>query len=844
MEQDPSATDQPYVFISYASVDRERVLGIVDSLQAAGIRVWMDQNEIQGGTQYGSEIGDGIRGCAALALCCSEASLSSRNVKQEIMLAWKYQRPYLPLLLEQTTFPQDVEYWLEGSQWIEVLDYPDERWVPRVLAALMRAATPQRTGPSAPAPARLIRSSLPATVDLVGRARVAQDIEDLVVGGSHRLVTLTGPGGTGKTRLALHVASRVQAQFDAVVFVPLAAISGADLVLPTIANALGLREEQGQTLLEQVVTLVGGQRLLLVLDNFEHVIDAAADVNAILEGCPSITIVTTSRVRLGLYGEQEYPVPPLDRPDLRQQQSVDDLAQNEAVALFVQRARALKPDFRLTESNAAVVADICVRLDGLPLAIELAAARIKLLNPQAMRARLDKRLPLLTGGARNLPERQQTLRNAIAWSYDLLHDDDRALFRTLSVFVGGWTFEAAESVVNAINAPALDVFEGLSSLVDKSLVLQQEDERGETRFGMLETIREFGLDQLTESGEVDAVSRSSVDYFHDLAGRAAPELLGEDQELWFAQLELEHDNLRASLGWCLEHEPVVGVALAGKLGRFWYQRGYYSEGRRWLETLIDRGAESDPADRAQALYSLAALTAYQGDFAHSRPLAEACLEMYRALNDRTGMAMALNVLGVTAMHAEKHDEATAWWEESLALFRELQDERNIAILLGNLSWVLSLEQRYEQAMTYIEESLTLARRMRDRASTAAALQNLGLVALEMGDIQRAEGCFSEALALGREIGSQLDMVECLEGCAAVASVRGQWEHAAWLYGVAAGARDALGIPLPEWDHIQQKYIALVREHLASSAWFNAREAGLRVPLSDALEKVIHMATSA
>jgi predicted ATPase/Tfp pilus assembly protein PilF len=642
----------------------------------------------------------------------------------------------------------------------------------------------------------------------------------------------------------LHVASRVQAQFDAVVFVPLAAISGAELVLPTIANALGLREEQGQTLLEQVVTVVGGQRLLLVLDNFEHVIDAAADVNAILEGCPSITIVTTSRVRLGLYGEQEYPVPPLDRPDLRQQQSVDDLAQNEAVALFVQRARALKPDFRLTESNAAVVADICVRLDGLPLAIELAAARIKLLNPQAMRARLDKRLPLLTGGARNLPERQQTLRNAIAWSYDLLHDADRALFRTLSVFVGGWTFEAAESVVNAINAPALDVFEGLSSLVDKSLVLQQEDERGETRFGMLETIREFGLDQLTESGEVDAVSRSSVDYFHDLAGRAAPELLGEDQELWFAQLELEHDNLRASLGWCLEHEPVVGVALAGKLGRFWYQRGYYSEGRRWLETLIDRGAESDPADRAQALYSLAALTAYQGDFAHSRPLAEACLEMYRALNDRTGMAMALNVLGVTAMHAEKHDEATAWWEESLALFRELQDERNIAILLGNLSWVLSLEQRYEQAMTYIEESLTLARRMRDRASTAAALQNLGLVALEMGDIQRAEGCFSEALALGREIGSQLDMVECLEGCAAVASVRGQWEHAAWLYGVAAGARDALGIPLPEWDHIQQKYIALVREHLASSAWFNAREAGLRVPLSDALEKVIHMATSA
>jgi predicted ATPase/Flp pilus assembly protein TadD len=844
MERDPSATDQPYVFISYASVDRARVLRIVDSLQAAGIRVWMDQDEIQGGTQYGSEISDGIRGCAALALCCSKASLSSRNVKQEIMLAWKYQRPYLPLLLEPTTFPQDVEYWLEGSQWIEVLDYPAERWVPRVLAALMRTATPQAPIPPAPIPTRRIQSNLPAAADLVGRARVAQDIENLVVGGTHRLVTMTGPGGTGKTRLSLHVASRVQSQFDAVVFVPLAAISGAELVLPTIANTLGLREEQGQTLLEQVVNVVGDQRLLLVLDNFEHVIDAAADVNAILDGCPSVTIVVTSRVRLGLYGEQEYPVPPLERPDLRRQHSVEDLAQNEAVALFVQRARALKPDFRLTESNAAAVADICVRLDGLPLAIELAAARIKLLNPQAMRARLDKRLPLLTGGARNLPQRQQTLRNAIAWSYDLLHDEDRSLFRALSVFVGGWTFEAAESLVKASNAPALDVFDGLSSLVDKSLVLQQEDERGETRFGMLETIREFGLDQLTESGEVDAVSRSSVDYFHDLAERAAPELLGEDQELWFAQLELEHDNLRASLGWCLEHEPVVGVALAGKLSRFWYQRGYFSEGRRWLETLIDRGADADPIDRALALYGLAALTAYQGDFAHSRPLAEACLEIYRALNDRTGMAMVLNVLGVTAMHEEKHDEATARWAESLALFRELQDERNMAILLGNLSWISSLEQSYEPAMTYIEESLTLARRMRDRASTAAALQNLGLVALEMGDIQRAEDCFREGLELGREIGSQLDMVECLEGCAAVASVRGQWEHAAWLYGVAAGTRTALGIPMPEWDHIQQKYVAQVRAHLTGSAWSTAWEAGLRVPLSQALEKVIHVATSA
>jgi predicted ATPase len=839
MEHEPFTTSLPYVFVSYASVDRQRVQQVADALQAAGIRIWMDQADITGGTLYGSEIGDGIRGCSALALMCTPASLASRNVKQEILLAWKYQRPYLPLLLEPTVFPQDVEYWLEGSQWVEVLDHPDALWIPRVQDALKRIEQQQViiVPPVVAAPLRRISSSLPAVAPLVGRERIVREIEELLTSQSTRLVTMTGPGGTGKTRLALHIATDTQRQYDASVFVPLAAISESRLVLPTIAGALGLREEQNQTMLEQIVSTVGNQRLMLVIDNFEHVIDAAADIDAILGRCPSVTIVTTSRVRLGLYGEQEYPVPPLERPDLRQSLSLPDLEQNESIALFIQRARALKPDFRLSEGNAAAVAEICVRLDGLPLAIELAAARIKLLNPQAMRARLDQRLPLLTGGPRNLPERQQTLRNTIAWSYDLLNDDERSMFRSLSIFAGGWTFEAAEAIVLAIDRTPPDVFDGLSSLVDKSLILQHEDERGDIRFSMLETIREFGSDELLHHEGLAAVSDAHCRYFRDLVERAAPELLGEEQEFWFAQLELEHDNLRACLGWYLEHDATTGVAVAGKLGRFWYQRGYMSEGRHWLEAFVDPAVDADPVDRALALYSLAGLTAYQGDYARSRPLAEACLQIYRALNDRTGMAMTMNVLGVTAMHEERIDEANAIWEESLQLFRELQDQRNMAVLLGNLSWGASLARSYERAMTYIEESLTLARRVHDRASMAAAVQNLGLVALEMEDIDRAAACFTEGLVLGCEIGSQLDMVECLEGMAAVASVRGDWAHSIRLYATAANTRSTLGIPMPVWDHIHQKHLADAREHLGSDAWA-AWNTGLRLPLSQAIDEVL------
>ncbi|HMM43623.1 MAG TPA: TIR domain-containing protein, partial [Thermomicrobiales bacterium] len=318
MQSELPGASQPYIFVSYASADRERVLRVAGALREAGLRLWIDLSDIPGGAQYGSEIGDAIRGCQAVALMCSPAAFASRNVKQEIMLAWKYHRPYLPLLLEPAVFPLDVEYWLEGSQWIEVLDQPAEAWAPRVLQALARIDdAPRPNGAmSPPAVAPWIASVLPMSSGMVGRSGLVRQLGGLLRDGASRLVTLTGPGGTGKTRLAVEVANALRSHFDAAVFVSLASIADPALVAPTVAMALGLREEQGKACHDQIVAAIGRQRLLLVIDNFEQVIDAAAEVDAIVRSCPTLTVLTTSRTRLGIYGEQELPVPPLERPDL------------------------------------------------------------------------------------------------------------------------------------------------------------------------------------------------------------------------------------------------------------------------------------------------------------------------------------------------------------------------------------------------------------------------------------------------------------------------------------------------------------------------------------------------
>src|SRR5215207_1559152 len=448
------------------------------------------------------------------------------------------------------------------------------------------------------------RNNLPIQpTPLVGREKEVADVCERLARPGVRLLTLTGTGGTGKTRLGLQVAAELTDEFeDGVFFVSLAAISDPEFVVPAVAGTLGVKEAGGQPLLESLEDYLREKRILLVLDNFEQVLEAAPMVSELLSAAPYLKVLATSRIPLRLYGEHEYSVPPLALPDPERPPSVERLTQYEAVRLFVERAQAAKVDFSVTNDNAPAVAEICHRLDGLPLAIELAAARIKLLTAQAMLARLGNRLKLLTGGARDLPERQRTLRSTIEWSYGLLEEDEKTLFARLSVFAGGRTLEAIEAICDAEGDLPVDVLDGVESLVDESLLRQEEGPGGEPRFVMLETIHQYAKEKLQESGESENLRKLHARYFLALAEEAEPRLRGPEDVEWLERLEAEHDNLRAALSWALERgEAELALRLAGALWRFWEARGLYSEGHRWLEEALAKANGASAAARAKAL---------------------------------------------------------------------------------------------------------------------------------------------------------------------------------------------------------------------------------------------------
>lgn len=640
-------------------------------------------------------------------------------------------------------------------------------------------STPARR--KAPADVSTTPLSLPGSpTPIIGREHELAKIEALLRGGAVRMITLTGPGGVGKSRLALELAAVLPGDVvGQVAFVSLAPLRDSTLVLAAIAQTIGMEDSRGALVGRVLAARIGADPWLLVLDNMEHLLDAAPDLAALLSNCPELRMLVTSRAPLRIRAEHEYPLRPLALPDLSRVPTLADVEHISSVRLFLERARAAVPQFELTQANCAAVAAICRRLDGLPLALELVAARLRVLRPTELLARLEDVLPLLVGGSRDLPERQQTMQAAINWSYELLRPVEQALFRRLSVFAGGWTLDAAEQVTAWSEISADEVFDLLSGVVEQSLVVAEAREDESTRYRMLEPIRQFASRRVDDAGETETLSRRHLAWCLALAEEGQKQFHSPAQRFWLNRLEEEHDNIRTALDWShLNPErKALELQLAASLWPFWETRGHLTEGRRRLELALTDSDDAPTDLRAEALNAAGNLALDQGDRSQSVELHEASLELRRALGDRYGIAQSLLNLGNVLLDQGRYEQASDHYAESLALFREIGSDWDIANALNNMGITLGYLGEYSRAAELLEEALSLRASAGEAAYRARSLDALAVVLQRMGDLDRAEALHRESLTLRRELNDVRGVAVTLRNLGRVVRYRGDYTEA-------------------------------------------------------------------